>query len=64
LRPQQAVLASIRYVGSFSDKALAIAGRFSARRVLRYLPRHGARFVQGLKDTGFIEGKNLSIEWR
>jgi putative ABC transport system substrate-binding protein len=21
-------------------------------------------FVQGLKDTGFIEGKNLSIEWR
>jgi hypothetical protein len=23
-----------------------------------------AAFVQGLKDTGFIEGKNLSIEWR
>jgi putative ABC transport system substrate-binding protein len=21
-------------------------------------------FVQGLKDTGFIEGKNLTIEWR
>jgi putative ABC transport system substrate-binding protein len=21
-------------------------------------------FVQGLKDTGFIEGKNISIEWR
>jgi putative ABC transport system substrate-binding protein len=23
-----------------------------------------AAFVQGLKDSGFIEGKNLSIEWR
>jgi putative ABC transport system substrate-binding protein len=23
-----------------------------------------AFFVQGLKDTGFIEGKNISIEWR
>ena len=23
-----------------------------------------AVFLQGLKDTGFIEGKNLSIEWR
>jgi putative ABC transport system substrate-binding protein len=23
-----------------------------------------ATFVQGLKDTGFIEGKNISIEWR
>jgi putative ABC transport system substrate-binding protein len=23
-----------------------------------------AAFVQGLKDTGFIEGKNVSIEWR
>jgi putative tryptophan/tyrosine transport system substrate-binding protein len=21
-------------------------------------------FVQGLKDTGFIEGNNISIEWR
>ena len=23
-----------------------------------------ANFVQGLKDTGFIEGNNISIEWR
>jgi putative ABC transport system substrate-binding protein len=23
-----------------------------------------AAFIEGLKDTGFIEGKNLSIEWR
>jgi putative ABC transport system substrate-binding protein len=23
-----------------------------------------AAFVQGLKDTGFIEGKDISIEWR
>ena len=23
-----------------------------------------AAFVQGLKDTGFIEGNNISIEWR
>jgi putative tryptophan/tyrosine transport system substrate-binding protein len=27
-------------------------------------PGAEAAFVQGLKDTGFIEGKNLSIEWR
>jgi putative ABC transport system substrate-binding protein len=42
------------------------------RRVIGYLgsgspdtfPVPLAAFVQGLKDTGFIEGKNLSIEWR
>lgn len=28
------------------------------------LPGGLAAFVQGLKDTGFIEGKNISIEWR
>jgi putative ABC transport system substrate-binding protein len=27
-------------------------------------PGAEAAFVQGLKDTGFIEGKNISIEWR
>jgi putative ABC transport system substrate-binding protein len=42
------------------------------RKVIGYLssgspgafPVIVAAFVQGLKDTGFIEGKNLSIEWR
>jgi len=42
------------------------------RKVIGYLgssspdtfPGPLAVFVQGLKDTGFIEGKNLSIEWR
>jgi putative ABC transport system substrate-binding protein len=28
------------------------------------LPGVEAAFIQGLKDTGFIEGKNISIEWR
>jgi putative tryptophan/tyrosine transport system substrate-binding protein len=28
------------------------------------LPGLVAAFLQGLKDTGFIEGNNLSIEWR
>src|SRR6516165_10302142 len=27
-------------------------------------PGAEAGFIQGLKDTGFIEGKNISIEWR
>ena len=27
-------------------------------------PGAEAAFIQGLKDTGFIEGKNLSMEWR
>ena len=27
------------------------------------LPGVEAAFIQGLKDTGFIEGKNISIEW-
>jgi putative ABC transport system substrate-binding protein len=27
-------------------------------------PGAEAAFVQGLKDTGFIEGKNITIEWR
>jgi putative ABC transport system substrate-binding protein len=42
------------------------------RRVIGFLgsgspdtfPGPLAAFVQGLKDTGFIEGRNLSIEWR
>jgi putative tryptophan/tyrosine transport system substrate-binding protein len=43
-----------------------------ARRVIGVLGSaasgsfHGAEaaFIQGLKDAGFIEGKNISIEWR
>jgi putative ABC transport system substrate-binding protein len=27
-------------------------------------PGAEAAFIQGLKDTGFIEGNNISIEWR
>src|SRR5690242_17673930 len=27
-------------------------------------PGTEAAFIQGLKDTGFIEGKNIRIEWR
>jgi putative ABC transport system substrate-binding protein len=27
-------------------------------------PGAEAAFIQGLKDTGFLEGKNISIEWR
>jgi putative ABC transport system substrate-binding protein len=42
------------------------------RRVIGFLgssssdtfPGALAAFIQGLKDTGFIEGKNISIEWR
>ena len=28
------------------------------------IPGAEAAFIQGLKDTGLIEGKNISIEWR
>src|SRR5215469_14078827 len=28
------------------------------------LPRWLPAFVQGLKDSGFIEGNNINIEWR
>ena len=42
------------------------------RRVIGFLgsgssdafPKMLAAFVQGLKDAGFIEGNNISIEWR
>ena len=42
------------------------------RRVIGFLgsgasdafPGALAAFSQGLKDTGFIEGNNISIEWR
>jgi putative ABC transport system substrate-binding protein len=47
------------------------AGAQEPRRVIGYLGSTSADtadpavpFVQGLKDSGFIEGKNLSIEWR
>jgi putative ABC transport system substrate-binding protein len=36
----------------------------SAHTARETFPGTLAAFVQGLKDTGFIEGKNLSIEWR
>src|SRR5262245_46093202 len=29
-----------------------------------YNPGGEAAFIEGLKATGFIEGKNISIEWR
>ena len=28
------------------------------------LPGAEAAFIQGLKDSGFIEAKNINIEWR
>jgi putative ABC transport system substrate-binding protein len=43
------------------------AGAQEPRRVIGYLGSTAdpaVPFVQGLKDSGFIEGKNLSIEWR
>jgi putative tryptophan/tyrosine transport system substrate-binding protein len=48
------------------------AGAQEPRRMIGYLGGGSfagerlrlAAFVQGLKDTGFIEGNNLSIEWR
>ena len=36
----------------------------SAHTARETFPGPLAAFVQGLKDTGFIEGNNLSIEWR
>ena len=47
------------------------AGAQEPRRVIGFLsssssdafPGAVAAFVQGLKDTGFIEGKNINIEW-
>ena len=48
------------------------AGAQEPRRVIGFLcsgssdtfPGAVAAFVRGLKDTGFIEGNNISIEWR
>ena len=38
---------------------------WAARPLIRSTrPTIRAAFVQGLKDTGFIEGNNISIEWR
>ena len=52
-------------VGVSGTRARAAKGdRFSGQRVLRCVPGRLAAFVQGLKDTGFIEGNNISIEWR
>jgi ABC-type uncharacterized transport system substrate-binding protein len=51
---------------------VSLARAQEPRRVIGFLgsgsfdtfPGELADFVQGLKDTGFTEGKNLSIEWR
>ena len=41
-------------------RVIGVLGSFSSDR----LPGVIAIFVRGLKDTGFIEGNNISIEWR
>jgi hypothetical protein len=52
-------------VGVSGTRARAAMGdRLSGRRVLRRGALETGRFRQGLKDTGFIEGNNISIEWR
>ena len=51
---------------------VSLARAQEPRRVIGYLggassdtaPGRLAAFAQGLKDTGFIEGNNISIEWR
>jgi putative ABC transport system substrate-binding protein len=51
---------------------VSVARAQEPRRVIGYLggassdtaPGRLAAFAQGLKDTGFIEGNNISIEWR
>ena len=51
---------------------VSLARAQEPRRVIGFLgssssdtfPRGLAAFVQGLKDTGCIEGNNISIEWR
>src|SRR5262245_13570421 len=50
---------------------VSLARAQEPRRVIGFLggasspfPHVLAAFAQGLKDTGFIEGNNLNIEWR
>ena len=51
---------------------VSLARAQESRKVIGFLgssssdmyPGGLAVFLQGLKDTGFIEGKNISIEWR
>ena len=50
---------------SYGTRARAATGdRCSGQRTYGAFPGAEAAFIQGLKDTGFIEGKNISIEWR
>ena len=49
----------------FGTRARAAkSNRISGQRSSDAFPGLLAAFVQGLKDTGFIEGKNITIEWR
>jgi putative ABC transport system substrate-binding protein len=41
-----------------------VIGVLSSTASLGAYPGAEAALIQGLKDTGFIEGKNISIEWR
>jgi putative tryptophan/tyrosine transport system substrate-binding protein len=42
----------------------ATGDRCFGQRASGSFPGAEAAFIQALKDTGFIEGKNISIEWR
>jgi ABC-type uncharacterized transport system substrate-binding protein len=62
----------ITFLGSAAATWPLTARAQEPRRVIGVLgsaasgafPGAEAAFIQGLKDTGFIEGKNISIEWR
>ena len=41
-----------------------VVGYLSGFSAPGMFPAHLAAFYQGLKETGFVEGKNLSIEFR
>ena len=52
-------------VGVSGTRARAATGdRCSGQRILWFNPGAEAAFIQGLKNSGFIEGKNINIEWR
>jgi putative tryptophan/tyrosine transport system substrate-binding protein len=43
---------------------IAKGDRCSGQRVYGTLPGAEAAFIEGLRAAGFVEGKNISIEWR
>jgi putative ABC transport system substrate-binding protein len=51
-------------VARAQQPAMPVIGFLSSGTQSRFIPQGRAEFGQGLKETGYVEGQNVAIEYR